>query len=142
MSYARLSKGFSDVYVFATEWGVTCCWCALRDEDGPPMSYSRAIAHVIRHRLAGHKVPRGVEWEILKDGLNPSWRLDCLRGRREARRRAAEQQASAGCPSWLVPPIVKERLTQEGGEAEAKWLAEVRAAACVAYGCLESEFEP
>lgn len=57
MSYARFGPG-SDVYVYRSiRGGFECCGCSLDDyhtsEDARGM-----LAHLRRHRAAGHMVPR------------------------------------------------------------------------------------
>lgn len=86
MSYARFGEG--DVYVFMSNVGLECCGCWLQDrewvEDETAFfrGYFRSIgeivettfdstwgmiAHLDRHRAAGHHVPRGVDADLWRD---------------------------------------------------------------------------
>lgn len=78
MSYARFSEG--DVYVFASSEGIECCGCWLvkrhwEDRPDHPLGSvlvadtpgerdlvtrdsSVMVAHLLRHRAAGHEVPQ------------------------------------------------------------------------------------
>ena len=42
--------------------GITCCFCRFRDgasrEPGNFDTPDKALIHLVRHRLAGHKVPQ------------------------------------------------------------------------------------
>lgn len=57
MSYCRFAWDGSDVYIFESERGIECCGCRFKDDfvtDEP----EAMIAHLARHRRAGHYVPR------------------------------------------------------------------------------------
>lgn len=66
MAYARFGAD-SEVYLFDTAYGYECCYCAF-DSDGYRTSdVEDFLRHVARHRLAGHRVPDGVEADIRSD---------------------------------------------------------------------------
>lgn len=84
MSYCRW--GYSDVYMFrSVTGGITCCACFLNKKNEgalfPPdthlKTYDEAIAHLEKHRDAGHSVPASAFEEIRRDqedgiSLDPS----------------------------------------------------------------------
>jgi hypothetical protein len=56
MSYCRFAWGGSDVYVYESDEGITCCGCQLGTgfaTDRP----EEMIVHLAAHRRAGHFVP-------------------------------------------------------------------------------------
>jgi len=63
MSYCRMNGKDSDVYFLPTFDGLECCACRLTPERNGQYgskyfkTRSRARAHLLRHREAGHKVP-------------------------------------------------------------------------------------
>ena len=56
MSYCRFAWDGSDVYVFESERGIECCGCRF-NEDFVTDEPEQMIAHLARHRRAGHFVP-------------------------------------------------------------------------------------
>lgn len=61
MGYARFGPD-SDVYVYESEHGWTCCRCDFHSEPGRAVSpnfqkIEEIIVHLCEHRAAGHKVP-------------------------------------------------------------------------------------
>ena len=88
MSYARFGSDGSDVYVFVSNIGIECCGCSLiprhwvevperaifggyLEQDNPDdteiyASNEAMVAHMERHRAAGHTVPEYV-FDRLRD---------------------------------------------------------------------------
>lgn len=70
MSYARWGRDGSDVYIYGTDPRVVCVACPLvsgeiasfvaKDED-------EMLAHIERHRAAGHHVPSYADDELKAD---------------------------------------------------------------------------
>ena len=63
MSYARFEVGVSDVYVYwDVHAGLICCWCDLLEAPSPldfrASGYGEMVAHLRKHRNAGHAVPQ------------------------------------------------------------------------------------
>jgi hypothetical protein len=56
MSFARFGAD-SNVYVYASDRGITCCSCWLNDGKTVDFANARLIRrHLIEHKLAGHFV--------------------------------------------------------------------------------------
>ena len=74
MSYARWTKGYSDVYVFAhADGGIKCCGCALEPEPWSSFyadTSGEMLIHLAEHKDKGHLVPEGIEFKILGDYPN------------------------------------------------------------------------
>ena len=66
MSYCRFSQT-SEVYMYEdVDYGITCCYCAFERTvrlDTP----DKALMHLVKHRLAGHKVPQHAIDQLLKE---------------------------------------------------------------------------
>lgn len=59
MSYCRFGWDGSDVYVYDdTSGGTTCCACLLSHSRINLATHADMIAHLERHREAGHEVPQ------------------------------------------------------------------------------------
>lgn len=93
MSFARFSET-SDVYIFSHYLGyIECCGCALVGTFEAD-SLEEILDHISEHRIAGHKIPEGLEdfmkanvseddFAVAKneekpktpvDGIKPEWR--------------------------------------------------------------------
>lgn len=57
MSYCRFGWNGSDVYVYESERGLTCCGCRLVDGGFDCATTVEMIAHLAAHRAAGQFVP-------------------------------------------------------------------------------------
>lgn len=77
MSYARFS--YADVYVFLSVYGhLYCCgcWLSKADESVPDRFLTTAdmLAHLDKHRAAGHDVPEETYDRLRKDAAeNDAW---------------------------------------------------------------------
>jgi len=56
VSYCRFAWDGSDVYVYESDRGIECCGCRF-EEDFVADEPEEMIAHLARHRRAGHFVP-------------------------------------------------------------------------------------
>lgn len=67
MSYARFSND-SNVYVYMDVNGsLACCGCILSDGPSYYASTDAMVEHLLDHRIAGHKVPMGLEGDLRAD---------------------------------------------------------------------------
>lgn len=66
MSYARLGPD-SDVYVFESELGIHCHHCPMGHDHAVAMSRMRAVLHLLRHVVAGDRVPVKCFTEMVAD---------------------------------------------------------------------------
>jgi hypothetical protein len=66
MSYARMGED-SDVYVYQTWGGLTCCYCWLLPEKPLYSTAREMLKHLDEHRATGHKVPDLAYEEIKED---------------------------------------------------------------------------
>lgn len=58
----------SDVYVYVSDYGLTCCGCRLVDWF-ETVSRTAMIDHLHEHEQAGHQVPRHV-FDMLRDEID------------------------------------------------------------------------
>lgn len=56
MSYVRFGKD-SDIYMYDSEAGIICQWCALVRETTVVGTHETALRHLDLHRSRGHLVP-------------------------------------------------------------------------------------
>lgn len=73
MSYCRFAWDGSDVYVYPSDSGITCCACSLGGFHGT--SPEEAIAHLAAHRRAGDFVPPyaiALLWEEIPGAAKPT----------------------------------------------------------------------
>jgi len=74
MSYCRFAWEGSDVYVYGSNRGLECCGCRF-DEGFIAKEPEEMIAHLARHRRAGHYVPqKAIErlWVEIPGAQRPS----------------------------------------------------------------------
>lgn len=57
MSYCRFAWDGSDVYVYESREGITCCGCMLGGDGFTTSEPEKMILHLALHRRAGHFVP-------------------------------------------------------------------------------------
>jgi len=78
MAYVRFNRG-SDLYLFMSPSGLTCCGCRLLsiyaplENDGLSFyakSTQEMITHLASHRELGDMVPMGIEESLLNDDKN------------------------------------------------------------------------
>jgi hypothetical protein len=67
MSYCRFGWGGSDVYVFESMDGLTCCGCRLSDDGFVCAEPEDMIVHLAAHRRAGQFVPDSAIEELFAD---------------------------------------------------------------------------
>lgn len=71
MIYARFGDNESDVYVFEVHFDpedlIECCTCQLMEDADHFVSFgaSEMIGHLVKHQLAGHRVPDSA-YELLQ----------------------------------------------------------------------------
>ena len=77
MSYCRRGEDGSDVYVYDCGDGIICHACSLGEDA--VLSRTQMVAHLEKHRRAGHSVPEYATNRLrieLKYGDKPIWDID------------------------------------------------------------------
>jgi hypothetical protein len=73
MSYTRFRPGKSDTYIYGDGSRIYCVACRLHPDGAgwyDTQSFtSRTVllAHMLRHRRAGHKMPQYAVWRVVKE---------------------------------------------------------------------------
>lgn len=127
MSYVRFHWGDSDLYVYESEQGIECCGCRLEDDRTGPIGWTYTdpadfIRHLGEHRLMGHVVRPGLEWDIwddwrtgefgpMVDDFDPDFPEPVNATAQERVEWNREVLRDLG---WLLPVIGKPQMNRDG----------------------------